>query len=576
MKKTLIMIATILTAFSVDAQVVYEHISNKGIYNFLDEMANLKIIELNDVVKPYSREMIHEKLIKIAEWDNEYEVGRNEKRERSREKEEEDRRALNKRQQKELEFYLKAYELEGEKPVEWNKKTDLLKKSKYFGTALNPPGVFYKDSTFTAGLQFIYGASFATNEHGTLTRTYGGASLFGYIGKNVGFYTNVRDSNLSRIMLNPEYYTRQQGVPYKNYGEEGIDFSEARGGITFSWKWGNIGIVKDHIEWGIGYHGTNIQSGHTPSFAMIKLQLKPVRWFDFNYYHGWLVSQVIDSASSYWTNGTYRSVFYPKYMASNMFTFYPFKHFNFSFGNSVVYSDLGGPHAAYLVPFLFYKSVDHTLNATYAGGESGQNSQMFFNFSSRNIKYLHLYFTLYVDDLSVRHFKKKDEFNFFSYKTGFRLSDFPFQNINVTFEFTHTNPLVYAHKIATQTYASNKYNMGHYLRDNSREYYLALGYKPIRGLSFNLSYTLAQHGDDYSYADCSSDPNCDLHKLPILKNITWENQTILFDAVYQIVANTYLYLKYQHSNITGNVEKYTPEFYHGETNTVSLGVNLGF
>lgn len=566
MKKTILITLILLAALTGKTQVVYEHISHEGIYDFLDEMANLKVIELNDVVKPYSREMIFERLQEVEKYNREYGV-------RSKEGSE----GLNKRQRGELAFYLQAYALEKDGPVEWKAKTDLLKQSDQFATALNPPGLFYKDSVFTAALQVIYGASYATNQNGDLVHTYGGASFFGYIGKNIGFYTSVRDNNMSRIMISPDYFVQTPGVPFKNYGEEGIDFSEARGGINFSWNWGSVGLVKDHVQWGMGYHGANIQSGHSPSFAMIKLKLKPVRWFEFNYYHGWLVSQVIDSNASYWTNGTYRAVFYPKYMAANMFTFYPFKNFNFSFGNSTVYSDLGGPHAAYLVPFLFYKSVDHTLNATYAGGESGQNSQLYFNFSSRNIKHLHLYFTLFMDDLSIRHFREQDEFNLFSYKAGGRLSDFPFQNLSLTAEITHTNPLVFQHKIATQTYASNLYNMGHYLQDNSRELYLALGYKPIRGLRLDLSWTFAQHGDDYSYADCANDPDCDLHKLPILENIIWEMQSLAFNASYELFYNTFFYINFQQSDITGpTVEKRTPGFYRGKTSTVKVGFGMGF
>jgi hypothetical protein len=568
MNKITIILLFLILSLNLHSQVVFEHISHKGIYTFLDEMASLKLIELNEVIKPYSREMICEKLLEV------------EKKHEESENQNKKGRAvyqLNKRQQGELDFYLKAYALENENAKNWPEKYDVFKKSKAFATVLNPPGLFYRDSVFRAGFQFVYGASYASNENGNLTQTYGGASLFGYIGKNIGFYTSVRDNNLSRKMISPEYFVKMQGVPFKNFGEEGIDYSEARGGIVYSWLWGNVGLVKDHIEWGTGYNGTNIQSGRTPSFAMVKLNLKPARWFEFNYYHGWLVSQVIDSTRSYWTNGTYRAVYYPKYMAANMFTFYPFKNFNFSFGNSVVYSDLGGPHAAYFIPFLFYKSVDHTLNSTYAGGEAGQNAQMFFNLSSRNIRYLHLYFTLYIDDLSFTHFSKKEEHNFFSYKTGARLNDFPFQNVSLTAEFTFTNPLVFQHKIATQTYASNLYNMGHYLRDNSRELYLALDYKPLRGMHFSLSYTLAQHGDDYSYADCANDPDCNLHVLPILKNITWENHSLDFRASYELFYNTSFYLNYRYADIGGVLmEKYTPEFYWSHTNTVQMGFNIGF
>ena len=49
------------------AQVVYEHISNNAIYDFLDELANEKIISINSVVKPYSRTFIAEKLLEAKE-----------------------------------------------------------------------------------------------------------------------------------------------------------------------------------------------------------------------------------------------------------------------------------------------------------------------------------------------------------------------------------------------------------------------------------------------------------------------------------------------------------------------------
>ena len=556
MKQFYLFILSFFLALSLQAQVVYEHISNTNIYDYLDEMAGLKIIELNSIIKPYPRKMIEKKLNIISQ------------------ESEENNQLLSKRQKKELVFYLAAYDLEAEPPLYFNRKTTLYTKNKQLALAANPPGLFYKDSLFTLALQPIVGGSYSTNENGGLTQTWWGGSFWGYIGKNFGFYSSLRDNNISQIMVTPEYFVKKKGVPFKDYGSEGIDYSEARGGIMASWKWGSVGIVKDHVEWGTGYNGTNIQSGRAPSFAMIKLNLKPVRWFQFDYYHGWLVSEVIDSTNSYWSNNTYRKVFYPKYMAANMFTFFPFKNLIFSIGNSIVYSDLGGPHAAYLIPFLFFKSVDHTLNATTGG--VGQNSQMFFNISSRNIKYLHLYLNLFLDDFSINHFRESDEYNLLSWKFGFRLSDFPLRNLSLIAEYTHTNPVVYQHKIETITYESNRYNMGHYLRDNSRELYVALLYKPIRGLHFKLAYTLGQHGDDYDYAECANDPNCDLHKLVPLKNITWENQTVQFDARYEIVSNTYVFLSYMLGNATGNVEKYTPEYYHGKTNTFSFGANIGF
>lgn len=542
------------------SQTVYEHISNTAIYDYIDEMANEQFIELNDIIKPYSRQMIYEKLweVKIKHEKNEIE--------------------LNKRQEKELIFYLKVFILESNaKTLNTDKYKWDLNKNKTLVLAANPPGLFYKDSVFAMAIQPIIGASYSNNTNGGLTHTWGGASMFGYIGKNLGFYTSVRDNNVSRLIIKPEYLIHTQGVPVKNFGDKGVDYTEARGGLMYSWKWGTIGIVKDHVEWGTGYNGTNIQSGRVPSFAQIKLELKPVRWFEFNYYHGWLSSEVVDSNRTYYTNNTHRIVYHEKYIAANMFTFYPFKHFNVSFGNSIIYTDVGGggPHLAYLVPFLFYKSVDLTLSPNDQDGYSSNNNHFFLNFSSRNIKKLHLYFSLFADDISTRYFFDKDLYNSFSYKVGFRLSNFLVQNIIITGEYTLTNPYVFQHHAETQNYTSNGYNMGHYLVDNSQEFYFSLKYIPIRGLSFLLSYSLAQHGDDYDI----NNPIDGVHSDPRLKNIIWQNQNFYFSSRYEIVSNTYVFANFNYQNITGEqsaIEKYTPEYYWGKTSTFSVGMNIGF
>ena len=48
-------------------QSIYHHISHKSLYNFLDELTNQQIIELNTAVKPYSRMFIAKKLQEAAQ-----------------------------------------------------------------------------------------------------------------------------------------------------------------------------------------------------------------------------------------------------------------------------------------------------------------------------------------------------------------------------------------------------------------------------------------------------------------------------------------------------------------------------
>ena len=117
--------------------------------------------------------------------------------------------------------------------------------------------------------------------------------------------------------------------------------------------------------------------------------------------------------------------------------------------------------------------------------------------------------------------------------------------------------------------------MGHYLVDNSQEFYVSLKYLPIRGLSIELSYSLAQHGDDYDIIN----PINGVHSDPILKNIIWQNNNIILSSRYEILSNTYLFGEFNYQNITGQqaaIEKYTPEYYCGQTSTFTMGFNVGF
>ncbi len=558
MRKIIIFLIALSSFLKLEAQIVYEHVSNVAIYDFLDELANAKIFEINSAIKPYGRTFIAEKL-QIAD---------------------ENRDRLNKRQQQELDFYLKDYRLELKPTTKGMKPLNLFPKSEHFATALNPLGFHYRDSIFTASVRPIWGIDYFINSNGSAYHRWGGLEAFAYITENIGGYTSLRDNYESEVLSDPEYFNQWPGAPKKGSPEGGVEYSEARGGLMASWKWGAIGVVKDHNVWGNGYNGTNIFSGRTPSFAQIKLQLTPVRWFEFNYFHGWLVSEVVDSLNSHWDGDVYRAVFYPKYIAANMFTFRPVKNMEISLGNSIVYSDMN-VHVAYLVPFLFYKSVDHTLNATNAAGQTGQNAQLFLDISSRNIKNLHLYLTVFVDEFSISRVTDPETHNFLSWKGGLRLSNWPVQNLMFTGEFTYTLPLTYQHNISTTTFTSNQYLLGHYLRDNSNDFYFALSYKPIRGLIIDLSYALAQHYNDFVY---NYDPGIDA--FPVMQDLTWKSSEISLNGKYEFLNNAYAFAGLSFGNVEGYdvdgqsaefyLDRYSPELFQGKNTTFRAGFNIGF
>ena len=342
-----------------------------------------------------------------------------------------------------------------------------------------------------------------------------------------------------------------------------------RGGITYSWKWGSIGLIKDHLTWGNNYHGAMIMSDRAPSITQIKLHIKPVKWFELNYYHGWLVSMEVDTVRSYYLTNPPREVYRQKYIAANMLTFTPWKGLNISLGNSIVYSDMN-VHPAYLIPVMFYKSIDHTIN----NGIDNQNSQMFLDISSRNLKKLHVYTTLYIDELKFDRINDPDQHNVWSYKVGAKTTNLLFQNLSLNLEYSMSMPLTYEHRVPTLTYESNYYYMGYYLQDNSQEIFTAITYKPIRGLHITGSYFIAQHGPDYPF-----DITEDIVGNPFMESVTWQNQEFSIAARWEFISNSYIFLEFIYSDITGDDEqiiKYTPEFFREQQNTISAGFNLGF
>jgi hypothetical protein len=277
---------------------------------------------------------------------------------------------------------------------------------------------------------------------------------------------------------------------------------------------------------------------------------------------------VVDSVNSYWLTNSYgadyREKYYRKFIAANMFTFTPLKFLNISAGNSIIY-DNTNVNPAYFMPLFFYKSVDHSVSS----GIDNMNSQMFFDISSRQIKNLHVYVTLFVDELSVARITRKDEWNMVSWKAGFRLSNFPVKDLFLTTEFTYTYPLAFQHYVPTLTFESNRYNLGHYLRDNSREWYVALNYHPIRTFDVKLYFIDAIRGPDYTELGTPRLGN------PPLDSINWHNTTFGLRGSYQIVNDLYVWLSASYSNIRGDM-RWSPEYLYGKKTTFNFGVTFGF
>lgn len=574
MKHIILFAVLVVSSLYSAAQDIPEHISYSRIYEYLDEMANDGYIDLNSAVKPYSRSYIAGKLLEIKD-----DIGR-----------------LNERQRAELFFFLNEFAMEQDKLPD--SRLNLVR-NQQLSFAFMQPAFNYRDTAFRSRIVPLLGMHITANENGNITKRWYGADFQAMLGKHLSVYGSLRDVSINGALLaRPSYLNDYPGYEYKE-SKSGGDYSDSRGGIKYAWKMGSIGLVKDNVIWGDNYHGSNILSGRTPSFPMLTLHLKPVKWFEMQYFHGWLVSNVMDSTNYYLDNQDkkqYRMA--NKFIAANMFTITPVRNLHFSFGNSIVYAEQN-VQPAYFIPIAFYKSIDHTLTKGLA--IENQNSQVFLNISSRNIKHLHLFSSIFADEISMSRFKPSvAEKNPISFKGGANLSNFPVQNLSFTGEFTRTGIITYKHSIPVLTWASNGFNLGNYLGDNSQELYLAVDYKPFRGLDMKLSFSDAKHGNEFDYIRRNS-LGVDNTKIflaqPVLGEVSWSNRTIGFNVRYEVINNAYAIINIQNSNIQGYdltltpikgdksenllsaqgyLDLFSPKYLQGKHTTITVGFGFGF
>lgn len=584
------------------AQRIPDAIEYTEIYDYLEELTTDGIISSNAAVKPYTRDAIARMLVEAQSKDS----------------------LLNRRQRDDLQFYLQDYALEldtlptyysyGHRHVtQWITPVSNL--------SLADPSlhILTKDKIFKMRLRPILGMDLSYNNSGLLMHRVYGAELQMDIAHHLSIWGSIRDNSWSgqgvtgSRVTQPGYLNNLAGVQYKeaNYGG---DFSDSRGGISLYAWWGSIGVQRERITWGDAQHCSNILSAHNPAVPMVTLQLTPCKWFQFDYFHAWLPSNVLDSTYYYVENdreGVTQREYRPanKFMAANMFTFMPCKYVQFSFGNSIVYAERN-VQAAYFIPIAFYKSLDHLL--TKGLSSENQNSQVFGTITVRPTDHLRLYGSFFLDEFKFARLKKSNpEHNPVSYLVGFNWSGWPVRGLALRGEFMRSYIACYTHSIAVLDYTSNSYNMGHYMGDNAQSIFLQLAYRPSRGLRLTLDYTCDTKYRAYAYLRHniagSRVENPIIAQTPFSEPI-WRNDEIRFRAVYEVFNNCYAHVGFTYSNtrafaptsariegedrgwnadgtsqnLSGDeleayyLNKYTPTYLQGKKFTFTCGLSFGF
>ena len=599
----------LLCTLSIYAQRIPQAIEYSEIYDFIEELTTDGVISSNAAIKPYTRDAIARMLAEAQSKDS----------------------LLNKRQKDDLQFYMQDYALELDTlPVYYSyghrHVTQWITPVSNLSLADPSLHILTKNKIFKMRIRPILGMDIYAGKKGMITKRWYGAEIQMDIAHHLSIWGSIRDNSWKGTgylkdayfpteydkiygarLTKPGYLNNLPGVQYKesNYGG---DFSDSRGGISLYAWWGSIGVQRERIQWGDAQHASNILSAHNPAVPMVTLQLTPCKWFQFDYFHAWLPSNVMDSTYYYSereSEGVTQREYRPanKFMAANMFTFMPIKYIQFSIGNSIVYAERN-VQAAYFIPIAFFKSLDHLL--TKGLGSENQNSQAFASITVRPTDHLRLYGSFFLDEFKFARLKKSNpEHNPVSYLVGFNWSGWPVKGLSLRGEFMRSYIACYTHSIAVLDYTSNSYKMGHYMGDNAQSIFVELAYRPVRGLRLVLNYTNDTKYNSYDYI--RKNIGAIIAQKPFAEKI-WQNDEINFRAIYEVFNNCYAHVDFTYNNarayapnsarvagedrgwnddgtsqeLSGDalvnyyLNKYTPVYLQGKNFTVTCGLSFGF
>jgi len=531
MKLKCLLFYFICIQFTITAQSVFVPLSS-GIYNFLERNSLKHIIILSDAAKPYSR-IEAASYLKLIDGQ---------------------RMVLSEVEKEELDWYKREFADELK-----------LKDERWFLYK-------YTDSLFHFRVSPSLGVEFSSIAGKPARKQWWGVSVYSSISNWFSMFLNFRDNGEygSGVDKNKSF-SPQTGASFIK-APNGIEYSDVRGGVCVDWQWGSISLEKDYFTLGSGKFGQVIHSTKAPSYPFIRFILNPVSWLKFNYIHGWLNSQVVDSVGYYYrTDPVYKTdaeKFVPKYIAINFLTITPFPWLDFSLGNSSVYKGAFKPEM--LIPFMFFKYLDRDLGK---GSIEDGNGAFFFDASVKYWKNYQLYSTLFVDVTEIRNILKNNWANTWTgFTAGVKRIDLLTENLDLTCEYTRINPWVYEHKDSTTTYKHLNFVLGHWIGQNADQLRLQLDYQYLKNLKFTLYSEVVRKG---GLKDIGYYAYTNMTKMDFLYSPKRIDKRIGISVYYEYIHDLIAKFNYEYSNIKDDDSGRTQSYLIGAKNNFSLSLQYG-
>lgn len=319
-----------------------------------------------------------------------------------------------------------------------------------------------------------------------------GIEMHGHIAKRVGFYYFVTDNQLRAPFYLRQYTTYVGAYPSasltKPYREDGYDFFQGRGYVTFS-------PVKDIIQFQFGHDRNFIGDGYR-SFILsdfgkeyLFLKLNTKVW-KLNYQN--LFAEMIEQQT-----GGENSKPLKKYVAMHHLSYNILKNLNVGVFETIVFDrndsngNSSGFEANYLNPIIFYRSVEHGLN-------SSDNAMIGMNAKWNFLHHFQLYGQLTIDELKFTEYLDNKGWygNKYGAQIGLKIIDALVDNLDLQYEFNTARPYTFMHFKQTQNYTHYRSPLGHPSGANFREHVALLTYRPAKKWAFYATYIFNQKGLD--------------------------------------------------------------------------------
>ncbi|WP_456406345.1 capsule assembly Wzi family protein [Caldithrix abyssi] len=360
----------------------------------------------------------------------------------------------------------------------------------------------------------------------------------GVLNENFGYHFEV---SLQGLRGNDSAYVSEHPIlkgGWTGLSDDEVRYSDFTGGeLAFHSRYFDFRFAQQEITWGYGESGQLILSNNTPPYPYLSVS-KNWGWFKFIALHGKLQSFWADTLDDGY------KVFPDKWLAAHRLEMSLWHKVTIGLNECFIY---GNRYAdwAYLLPFNFYRAVQHKLrdrdNATIA----------------IDAEYLvrpgfKVYGTVFLDEfrrskIGTNWFGNKQAFLFgFWWVDPFRLA-----NLSLRFEYTAIMPWVYTHKYLINAYVSDQRSLGHWAGPNSELYYLHVQKDWHARLRSGLKLQQYKHGDNYPNENIGGDILKGRSVLlgsqtepretrKFLEGILTTRQTAQFYATYEIFNDFYL------------------------------------